>query len=68
MKFNIPSIITFALSACIGIRADLTQDEKNTLLELHRNARSVLNAPDMKQIYWDSTLASGAQVIIYNII
>ncbi|OUM63688.1 carbohydrate-binding module family 18 protein [Piromyces sp. E2] len=61
MKFNIQTVLSLVLSACVGIKADLTQDEKKTLLELHRNARKVLNAPDMKEIYWDDTMAAGAQ-------
>jgi len=51
----------FAL-VCIGINAELSNEEKNTLLQLHKEARDALHAPDMNEISWDDTIAKGAQV------
>jgi len=64
MKFNISSIIATALLASAGIEAKLTSNQKQDLLKQHKNARNALNAPDMKSISWDDSLAAAAQVII----
>ncbi|OUM70094.1 hypothetical protein PIROE2DRAFT_1772, partial [Piromyces sp. E2] len=61
MKLNITSIIATALLVSSGIEATLTSSQKQDLLELHKNARSKINAPDMKPIKWDDSLAAAAQ-------
>ena len=40
----------------------LTQQQKDTLLNLHRQARAAVNAPNMQELYWDNELANIAQV------
>lgn len=65
MKFKISSIFFCFLLACINVYADLTEDEKKTLLELHKEARAAVNAPDMKELFWNETLANSAQVNYY---
>ncbi|OUM62284.1 hypothetical protein PIROE2DRAFT_11486 [Piromyces sp. E2] len=44
----------------------LTDEQKNTLLELHRKARAEVNATNMKEIKWDDELAEYAQIIDNN--
>jgi len=61
MKFTVSSIISFALLACAGIEAKLTEAEKDSLLSLHKKARAALNSPNMQAISWDSSLAEKAQ-------
>jgi len=61
MKFNFSSIVAVALFVCSKIDAKLTQSQKDDLLALHRKARNELNAPDMKSISWDDSLAAKAQ-------
>jgi len=56
--------ILIFLSA-LKIKADLTQEEKDTLLYLHREARAAVNASNMEELNWDDELASKAQVIFY---
>jgi len=65
MKFNVSSFIFCFLLVCINVYADLTEDEKTTLLELHKEARAAVNAPDMKELFWNETLADSAQVNYY---
>jgi len=43
----------------------LTQQQKDTLLNLHRQARAAVNASNMQELYWDNELANIAQVNIY---
>ena len=40
----------------------LTQQQKDTLLNLHRQARAAVNASNMQELYWDNKLANIAQV------
>eukprot|EP00833_Pecoramyces_ruminatium_P007069 jgi/Orpsp1_1/1181101/evm.model.c7180000075846.1 len=61
MKIRFSSILSTALLLCAGIKADLTESEKKTLLNLHNEARAVLNAPDMKTLTWDNNLANASQ-------
>ncbi len=46
------------------VRADLSSEEKEILLELHRKTRDEVGASNMQPLNWSSTLASEAQVII----
>jgi len=62
MKCKIFYIIPILLVICTRVKADLTQDEKDTLLRLHKEAREAVNAPDMSEISWDENIANGAQV------
>jgi len=62
MKCNFGFLISLLLLFCVGIKADLTKDEKKTLLELHKKARDDVHAPDMKEISWDDKMAEGSQV------
>jgi len=39
----------------------LTQEQKDTLLNLHRQARAAVNASNMKELNWDDELANIAQ-------
>jgi len=64
MKLNIFSAIATILLASTSIKAELSSKDKQDLLQLHRSARDALNAPDMKSISWDDSLAAAAQVII----
>jgi len=45
----------------LKIKADLTQEDMDTLLSLHREARDEVNATNMKELIWDDELASNAQ-------
>jgi len=60
MKFNFTILLSVALLAS-GIDAKLTSDQKQTLLKLHKNARSAVNASNMKSISWSDSLAAKAQ-------
>jgi len=62
MKLNIFALVAASFLGFIEVKADLTSSQKQTLLSLHREARDSLNAPDMKEINWDNTLANAAQV------
>ena len=43
----------------------LTQEQKNSLINLHRQARVAVNASNMKELNWDDKLAEDAQVITF---
>jgi len=43
----------------------LTQEQKDTLLNLHRQARAAVNASNMKELNWSDELANIAQVIFF---
>ena len=59
------SILYLIFLAVLNVKADLTQEQKDTLLNLHREARAAVNASNMKELYWDDGLANIAQVNIY---
>ncbi|ORX75261.1 PR-1-like protein [Anaeromyces robustus] len=61
MNLNLSSIIAIIIFACIGVQADLTKNEKKTLLTLHNKARSDVHAPNMQTLSWDDKMAASAQ-------
>jgi len=61
MKFNYTIILSVAALLCSGVNAGLSESEKDTLLSLHKDARSEVHASNMESISWDSSLASAAQ-------
>jgi len=50
------------------VKASLTSEQKDVLLYLHRKTREAVQATNMQPLYWSSTLAYEAEVIIYLII
>ena len=64
MKLRFSALLTVAALLCTGINAKLTENEKDTLLSLHKKARNEVGAKDMKSISWSSGLASAAQVSV----
>jgi len=64
MIFKGLTILFLIFLATLKVKAALTQDQKNTLLTLHRQARAAVNASNMKTLNWDNELANIAQVII----
>jgi len=49
------------------VNAALTSEQKDALLYLHRKTREDVEATNMQPLYWSSTLAAEAQVIIFNL-
>ncbi|ORX46607.1 PR-1-like protein, partial [Piromyces finnis] len=43
------------------VNAQLTSEQKDSLLYLHRKTRDAVGASNMQTLYWSSTLASEAQ-------
>ena len=56
------TILFLVFLAVLNVKADLTQEQKDTLLNLHREARAAVNASNMKELNWDNNLATIAQV------
>ena len=47
------------------ITSGLSQEQKDVLINLHRQARAAVNASNMKELNWDDELADIAQVIFF---
>jgi len=62
MKVKGLTILLLIFLTALKIKANLTQEQKDTLLNLHREARAAVNASNMKELYWDNELANIAQV------
>ncbi len=64
---KVKGLITLFLTSlsALEVKAALTQKEKDTLLDLHRQARAAVNASNMKELNWDDDLANVAQVNIF---
>jgi len=58
---KVKNFAALILLTALNVKADLTQSEKNTLLNLHRNARAEVNSSNMKELFWDDELANIAQ-------
>jgi len=65
MKVKGLTILSLIFATALKVKAALTQEEKDTLLNLHREARAAVNASNMKEINWDNNLATIAQVIFF---
>jgi len=66
-NFNIISKLpTFKNSnnGVLFVNAQLTSEQKDALLYLHRKTRDAVGATNMQTLYWSSSLASKAQVYI----
>lgn len=61
MKVKGLTILSLIFATALKVKAALTQEEKDTLLNLHREARAAVNASNMKEINWDNNLATIAQ-------
>ncbi|ORX83226.1 PR-1-like protein [Anaeromyces robustus] len=61
MKFILLFVISVVLLVCTSVKADLTDAQKKTLLNLHKKARNAVKATNMKNISWDAKLASASQ-------
>jgi len=61
MKIKGLTVLNIFLIAALKIKADLTQNQIDTLLTLHQNARAEVNASNMKELFWDVDLATIAQ-------
>ncbi|OUM70340.1 carbohydrate-binding module family 18 protein [Piromyces sp. E2] len=61
MNFKLLSVLVAVLLASQNANASLTQNQRNALLKLHRNARSAVGASNMKNINWSSDLEASAQ-------
>jgi len=59
------TILFLVLLTALKIKAALTQEQKDTLLKLHREARAAVHASNMQELYWDNDLNKIAQVIIF---
>ena len=64
MKVKGLIILLLICLTALRIKASLTQQQKDTLLNLHRQARAAVNASNMQELYWDNELANIAQVNI----
>jgi len=65
MKVKGLTILLLIFFLVLKIKASLTQQQKDTLLNLHREARAAVNASNMQELYWDNELANIAQVNIF---
>ncbi len=59
------TILLLVFISVLKVKAALTQEQKDTLLKLHRQARAAVNASNMKELNWDDDLANVAQVNIF---
>jgi len=50
------------------VKANLSSEEKDILLDLHRKTRDAVGASNMQPLNWSSTLAAEAQVCFNSII
>jgi len=61
MKIKGLTLLSLIFATVLKVKAALTQEQKDTLLNLHREARAAVNASNMKELNWDDNLASVAQ-------
>ncbi|OUM60885.1 hypothetical protein PIROE2DRAFT_13255 [Piromyces sp. E2] len=60
-NFNIISKYPILNNGILFVNAQLSQEEKDLLLYLHRKTRDAVGASNMQTLYWSSSLASAAQ-------